>query len=200
MDKQAEYINIMEAARRCGLSDKTIRRAIASHKLPAERLKSNVVRIAVSDLQAWRELSTDARDRRIADLETRMQSLEQQVQQLTELVGQLSRQEIFQPDMPGQPLKPLAEVMHLNQFADMHGMSRNEAERQWSMGLIAGQREPGKGRRKGQIIIEAAGMREFWGQFHNHPGFIKCDYCPHNQDISLDRSKLRRVTLVKHEE
>lgn len=67
-----EYINIMEAARRCQVSDKTIRRAIHSGKLAAKYLKHNQCEIAVSDLEAWHELSQDATERRLADLETRI--------------------------------------------------------------------------------------------------------------------------------
>lgn len=194
MQQTQEYINIMEAARRCKISDKTVRRAIAAQKLPAQRPKPNVVLISVADLEAWHDLKTDTTDRRIATLEQQVQALETQVQQLTKLVGQLSRQEIFQPDMPGQPLKPLADVMHLNQFADLHGMSHNESEQLWKRGFIKGQREPKQGRKRGLIVIDSEGMRDFWVQFHDRPDFTACDHCPH-QDNSLDKSKLRRVTL-----
>lgn len=198
MNENEEYVNIMEAARRCKTSDKTVRRAIAAHKLPAQRPKPNVVLIAVSDLEVWHDLKTDTTDRRIATLEQQVQTLERQVQQLAKLVGQLSRQDTNKPDKPGQPLEPLAEVMHLNRFADLHGVSRNEAEGLWKTGFIKGQREPGK--RRGSILIHSEGMCDFWVQFHDRPDFRACDHCPHNQDSSLDRGKLKRIVLVKHDE
>jgi excisionase family DNA binding protein len=48
-----EYVNIMEAARRCQVSDKTIRRWIHAHKLPARFPQSNRSEIAVSDLEPF---------------------------------------------------------------------------------------------------------------------------------------------------
>src|SRR5579859_4937876 len=82
-----EYVNIMEAARRCGVSDKTIRRAIHKGILPARSPKPNRSEIAVADLERF------ASDRgsgpvqgeassQIAALQRRVQVLEQQVQEL----------------------------------------------------------------------------------------------------------------------
>jgi hypothetical protein len=68
---------------------------------------------------------------------------------------------------------------YLYQFCDLHAVNRNEAERLYGLGLIAGTREPGKGRRRGSIILNAQGMHDFWGQFHDHAGFRRCDTCPH---------------------
>lgn len=178
MDNQPDYVNIMEAAQRCGLADKTIRRAIAAHKLPAERLKSNKVRIAVSDLEAWHELATDERDKRIAELERRVEALEQQIKHLIQLPRQESGQQQETQPMPQLP----DGRVYLFQFADQHKMPRNEAERLYKMGLIAGRREQGKGKSKGRVIINDDGKWEFWVQFHEHPGFWTCDGCPHLKD------------------
>src|SRR5579883_3259289 len=46
-----EYVNIMEAARRCGVSDKTIRRWIHAQKLRAHFPQPNRCEIAMSDLE-----------------------------------------------------------------------------------------------------------------------------------------------------
>ena len=48
-----EYVTIVEAARRCGVSDKTIRRAIHKGLLPARFPKPNRSEIAVSDLERF---------------------------------------------------------------------------------------------------------------------------------------------------
>lgn len=250
MNENEEYVNIMEAARRCKISDKTVRRAIAAQKLKVHRPKANVALIAVADLEAWHDLKTDPTDRRIAEVETRIaechrdylelmkrtigfhdnltiiietekyntiqqlhkmmeviktqdehiEALERQVRTLTEQLGQLTGQEIPQPDMPGQPLEPLADVMPLNQFADLHGMAHNESEQLWKRGFIKGQRESKQGRKRGSILIDSEGMHDFWVQFHDRPDFRACDHCPHNQDNSLDKSRLKRIVLVKHNE
>jgi len=69
---------------------------------------------------------------------------------------------------------------NLSAFADLHAISRNEAERRWKSGFIAGKREtPGK---HSAIVIEPRGMRDFWVQFHQSPGFRSCDDCPHIEE------------------
>jgi excisionase family DNA binding protein len=45
-----EYVSIQEAARRCGVSGKTIQRAIQAGKLPAQYPKPNQCKIAISAL------------------------------------------------------------------------------------------------------------------------------------------------------
>src|SRR5207245_7405165 len=81
-----DYVNIMEAARRCGVSDKTIRRWIHAEKLPARFPQPNRCEIAVGDLEpflpghvpGYREESMEDR---VAALERQVQALERQVQQ-----------------------------------------------------------------------------------------------------------------------
>ena len=80
-----EYVNIMEAARRCAVSDKTIRRAIRKGTLPARFPKPNRCEIAVCDLERFtpRQASGQVQaevESRIAALERRVQVLEHQVQ------------------------------------------------------------------------------------------------------------------------
>jgi excisionase family DNA binding protein len=48
-----EYVNIMEAARRCQVSDKTVRRWIHAHKLPARFPHPNHCEIALGDLEPF---------------------------------------------------------------------------------------------------------------------------------------------------
>jgi excisionase family DNA binding protein len=83
-----EHVNIMEAARRCQVSDKTIRRWIHSKKLPARFPQSNRSEIAVSDLEPFLPRQPPGHvqeafiESRVVVLEHRVQVLEQQVQQL----------------------------------------------------------------------------------------------------------------------
>src|SRR3984893_15776080 len=79
-----EYVTVVEGARRLGISEKTIRRAIHAGKLPARYPHKNRCEIAVSDLEAWRHPppEPDATARHLAELETRLHQVELQVQQL----------------------------------------------------------------------------------------------------------------------
>ena len=200
-----EYVTVVEAARRLQVSDKTIRRAIHAGKLPARYPKKNRCEIAVNDLEMWRSSSLvpSAGDtqREIAALSQRVNELERS---MTELQHRLARLEAAQPKQPlvsapaseqptaRHPVKgfadpPLVEGrVVLQNFADLHGMSRNEAERLRKTGFIRGYREPlpepfgrpGSSRRV-RITIDAQGKRDFWVQFHETPGFRSCDDCPH---------------------
>jgi excisionase family DNA binding protein len=82
-----EYVNIMEAARRCGVSDKTIRRWIHAQKLRAHFPHPNRCEIAVSDLEPFLPGQAPGQDEelvesRVAVLERQVQALERQMQQV----------------------------------------------------------------------------------------------------------------------
>src|SRR2546430_379529 len=86
----SEHITILEAARRCGVSDKTIQRAIRRGILPARYPQPNRCEIAVSDLERIRlgQMSghtTEPLERRVAELEQRVQDLEDLVQRFLSL-------------------------------------------------------------------------------------------------------------------
>jgi excisionase family DNA binding protein len=50
---EEEYVTIIEAARRIGMSDKTVRRAIHDGKLEARYPQLNRAEVSVKDLEAW---------------------------------------------------------------------------------------------------------------------------------------------------
>src|SRR5207245_7916547 len=69
-----EYVNIMEAARRSAVSDKTIRRAIHKGTLPARFPKANRCEIALSALEHFLPGQVQAAvESRIAALERRVE-------------------------------------------------------------------------------------------------------------------------------
>src|SRR2546421_12129655 len=79
---QDEYVTIMEAARRCGVSDKTIQRAIRRGVLPARYPQPNRCEIAVRVLETFKtgHLSgpvTQSLEHRVIELERRGQPTEQ---------------------------------------------------------------------------------------------------------------------------
>lgn len=182
-----EYVTVVEGARRLGISEKTIRRAIHAGKLPARYPHKNRCEIAVSDLEAWRHppAEPDATDRRLAEVETRLHQVELQVQQL------INVQRIA--PAPGEPKSsskrktrakaeepPLPDgLISLQAFADLHFVNRNEAGQLWKMGHIAGIKH-GTGRRA-IVALDAKGRRSFWVQFHETQGFRACDDCPHTR-------------------
>ena len=53
---QEEYITIVEATRRTGISDKTVRRAIDDGKLTARYPHPNKAQVALTDLLSWRAM------------------------------------------------------------------------------------------------------------------------------------------------
>jgi hypothetical protein len=79
-----EYVNIMEAARRCQVSDKTIRRWIHAGKLRASLPQPNRCEIAVLDLEPFLPGHLPGQDEE--SLEVRVVTLERQVQELKQQV------------------------------------------------------------------------------------------------------------------
>lgn len=176
-----EYVTVVEGARRLGISEKTIRRAIHAGKLPARYPQPNRCEIAVSDLEAWRHppAEQDMTDGRLAELDSRLHQVELQVQQLLQeqrvppvTHNRRAVAEVEAPTLPG-------DLISLQAFADLHAVNRNEAERLWKTGFITGQRQ-GTGKRT-PIMIGTKGQRDFWAQFHETPGFRACDGCPHGR-------------------
>lgn len=176
-----EYVTVVEGARRLGISEKTIRRAIHAGKLPARYPHKNRCEIAVSDLEAWRHPQTepDTTGYRLAELETRLRQVELQVQQLLQAQrvppATHHLRAFAEAEAPTLP----EDLISLQEFADLHAVNRNEAAQCWSRGFIAGQRQ-GTGKRA-PIMIGTKGQRDFWAQFHETPGFRGCDSCPHSR-------------------
>ena len=185
-----EYVTVVEGARRLGISDKTIRRAIHAGKLPARYPHPNRCEIAVNDLEAWRHPPAEqgATDRRLAELESRLHQLELRVQQLIHVqqamplsVAQPSPIEQKQKPRVGVEVSPLPDdLITLQAFADQHFVNRNEAERLWKVGAITAVKETWAiGKQRVTVALDAKGRRDFWVQFRETQGFRACDLCPH---------------------
>src|SRR6266487_6374779 len=92
LERESLYVTIQEAARRCGVSDKTIQRAIRAGTLPARYPLPNRCEIAVSDLDTFMPGHVQtATKQRLAEqesghvqekMEQRLAALEKRVQQL----------------------------------------------------------------------------------------------------------------------
>lgn len=198
-----EYLNIMQASRIVGVSDKTIRRAIRAGKLPAQHPKKNLTLVARSDLEAWRKPSESTVEQRLADLEQRLASIEAQLQQIpigayltiskdladfNRRLLHLERQ--LQPSpteretapaprpAPKEPALP-DDLISLASFAAQHAVNQQEAERLASTGVIRAQRGPWGAHRRRIAALDATGRRDFWMECRKMPGFRECADCPH---------------------
>ena len=188
-----EYVNIMEAARRCAVSDKTIRRAIHKGTLPARFPKPNRCEIAVSDLEHFlpgqvqrftpRQASGQVQaevESRIAALERRVQVLEQQVQ------GRLRRPEASKPGRPSHRAErttgPLPRnLVSLPAFAQTHSVAEHKALAAIEMGLLpvkCGEWTD----QHGTLVTRALdpkGRQAFYQIYQGVPPFVPCEQCPH---------------------
>jgi excisionase family DNA binding protein len=87
-------MNIMQAAKHLGVSDKTIRRAIHAGNLRARYPQHNRAEIDESDLEQWYTTTTiratpDETQARLAALERHVQALSSEVQLLREQMTSL---------------------------------------------------------------------------------------------------------------
>jgi excisionase family DNA binding protein len=173
-----EYITIAEAARRIGLSDKTIRRAIHAGKLTARYPQPNRAEVSLQALHTWHSSlhvrPGETQDRLVA-LEARVGQLESEVQALREqLVGKKA------PSNPKLDTALPDGFVWLSDFADLHYVPRNEAQRLYDLHAIHGQKI-GSARRS-YPAIGPRGRRDFWVQLHTRHDFRACDDCPHDEN------------------
>jgi hypothetical protein len=195
---EGEYVSIQEAARRCGVSGKTIQRAIQAGKLPAQYPKPNRSAIAISDLETFRPGQVSGQALNPVALENRIVALERRLTEMERLVEQLQhkqQQEVLletkrrigttkpraSQSRPSTQDMPLPEgLVPLQTFVALHAVSSNEAERRWKAGFIHIVKQPeARGKRRQIIALDEQGRRDFWVQFHATPGFQSCDQCPH---------------------
>jgi excisionase family DNA binding protein len=194
---EGEYVSIQEAARRCGVSGKTIQRAIQAGKLPAQYPKPNQCKIAISALETFRPGLVSGHTPNAADLESRMAALEHRFSEMERLVEQLQReqQDILQetkgragatksrasrPRPSTEDISLPEGLVPLQEFVALHTVSSNEAEQRWKAGFIHVVKQPGAGgKRRQTIALDEQGRHDFWVQFHATAGFRSCDQCPH---------------------
>jgi excisionase family DNA binding protein len=188
-----EYVSIQEAARRCGVSGKTIQRAIQAGKLPAQYPKPNHCAIAISDLETFRPGQVSGHAPNPAVMENRIAALERRLAEIELLVEQLQHKQLETKGKIGAK-KPLASrsrpstkdtplperLVLLQAFVTLHAVSSNEADKLWKAGFIHVVKRPEAGGKQRQTIaLDEQGRHDFWVQFHATPGFRSCDQCPH---------------------
>ena len=185
--RTVEYVNIMDAARRCGVSDKTIRRWIHAEKLPARFPQPNRCEIAVGDLEPFlpghvpghREESLEDR---VAALERQVQALERQVQQLltrsatsrTQRPSSRRPRESTTGPLPRHLLSVLA-------FAELHRIPEQKVQAHVEISLLPVLRGAWTDH-DGQLVtlaFDAKGRQAFHQLYHETPLFVPCRRCPH---------------------
>jgi excisionase family DNA binding protein len=169
-----EYVNIAEAARRIGISDKTIRRAIHAGKLSARYPHSNKAEVSMADLQAWhssRYVRPGQTEDRIAALESRVGQLESEIQAL--------REQLTAKKAPPKPTTAAPDgFTYLSDFCAQHYVPYQAAADLFPR-AIHGQWITVQ--RRKQAVIGPKGKHDFWIQLHSRTDFRSCDDCPHEE-------------------
>jgi hypothetical protein len=190
-ESESLYVTIQQAARRCGVSTKTIQRAIQSGTLPARYPKPNRCEIAISDLGCIRpgQMSGHNTER----LEQHVAALEQRVQQLEHLVTKLL-------DTPAAPKRqsrakarerttgPLSkQFAPLQAFARYHNVAESTVQTHMGMGVLPVKRGAWMDvdGMEVTLALDAKGRTAFYQLYCSSPHFMNCSQCPHGYQDSV---------------
>ena len=183
-----EHVNILEAARLCGVSDKTIRRPIHKGSLPASFPKPNRCEIAVSDLERCFPGQQPghvqvAAEQRLAALERRIEVLEQQVQEWrSKLEAGMPRRS---PRKGERSIGPLPKrLVSLLAFAALHHVPEQKVLTHVNMDIpllkaVRGEWTDHDGTMV-KLALDSSGRRVFYQLYRELPYFLRCSQCPHD--------------------
>lgn len=182
-----KYVNIVEAARRCGVSDKTIRRWIHAQKLPARFPHPNRCEIAISDLEPF--LPGHLPGQSEESLEIRVITLEQQVQVLERQVQQLLTRSAVSKAQPSSSQRPRERItgplprhlVSMLAFAELHRIPEQKVCTHIDISLLPVHRGTWTDY-DGQPVtmaFDAKGRQAFHHLYHELPLFVPCSRCPH---------------------
>ena len=187
---EQEYVTIQEAARRYGVSDKRLQRAIRAKRLPASYPTPNRCAIAVSDLERFLRghvsgHSTEPVEQRVAELEHRIQQLECQVEALLSKQGapKSARRALAREHMTGSLPRNLVSLLA---FAQRHNVAETKVLAHVDINLLPAKRGEWTDA-DGAVItlaLDAKGRAAFHQLYHGVPPFLECSQCPHSY---LDR-------------
>jgi excisionase family DNA binding protein len=184
-EQEGDTVTIQEAAKRCGVSDKTIQRAIRAGKLLAHYPQSNRCEIAISDLDAFMHGQVSGQDQ--TAMESRLAALEERVRQLEALVQHLSpKQDVSKPrhGARGQERTtgPLPkQFVPLLAFAGHHNVPETRVQTHMEMGLLPVKRGEwiDADGAKVTLALDAKGRAAFYRVYHGVSPFAECKHCPH---------------------
>lgn len=183
-----EYVNIMEAARRCGVSDKTIRRWIHAQKLRAHFPQPNRCEIEMSDLEPFLPgqlpgQGEEPLEDRVAALERQVQALERQVQQV------LSGPGASKAERPSASRKRHAitgslprHLVSVLAFAELHRIPERKVLTHIDISLLPVHRGTWTDHDGLEVALafDAKGRQAFHHLYHELPLFVPCSRCPHS--------------------
>ncbi|HEX3641777.1 MAG TPA: hypothetical protein VHV10_10840 [Ktedonobacteraceae bacterium] len=194
------YYNGQSAAQRIGISYKTLLRWIEKGKIRPEEGKTPTGQLVISGDQVEAARKEVQRERSLfvedeiaidtsgqlqteidmpEDLAVKVKALEDEVADLKARVEQLeSKKQVPQP--PAE-LKLPEDHVWLSEFADLHYISRNEAQHLYDIHMIHGQPISRTAKSRKHIAIGAKGRRDFYVQLHTRDDFRACDDCPHEE-------------------
>ena len=182
-----DYVNIMQAAHLCRVSDKTIRRWIHAQKLPARFPSPNRCEIALGDLEPFFPGQVSGQNE--GTLENRIVALEGQVQRLEHHVQQplasslpsrapMPRKRARRESMGGSLPRHLVSVLA---FAHVHGIAEQKVQTHIAISLLPVHRgawtDPDQ--REISLALDAKGCQAFYQLYHEIPWFVACPHCPH---------------------
>lgn len=196
-ERESVFVTIQEAARRCGVSDKTIRRAIRAGILPARYPLPNRCEIAVSDLDTFmpghvqtatkQRLAEQVSGHVQAEMEHRVAALEHRVQQLERLLTEL----LTKPPIPKPQNRarvrerttgPLPkQFVSLQTFARHHNVAESKVRTHADTGLLPvkhGEWTDANGTVV-TLALDPKGRAAFYQLYHGVPPFLECKQCPH---------------------
>ncbi|MBV9691666.1 MAG: helix-turn-helix domain-containing protein [Ktedonobacteraceae bacterium] len=182
-----EYVNIMEAARRCGVSDKTIRRWIHAQKLRAQFPQPNQCKIAISDLEPFLPghlpgQSEESLESRVATLECQVQALERQVQQLLSRPGASKEQRPAASRKRHATTGPLPRhLVSVLAFAELHRIPQQKVHTHIEINLLPVHKGTWTDHDEQEVMLafDAKGRQAFHHLYHEMPLFVPCSRCPH---------------------
>lgn len=202
-ERASRYVTIQEAARRCGVSDKTIQRAIRAGTLAAQYPKPNRCEIAVSDLEHIRPgpvqtakkhyLAEQVSGQIQVEMQQRVAALEQRVQQLEHLVEELlSRQEGAKRQSRAKARErttgPLPkQFVSLLAFARHHNVAESTVQTHMGMGLLPIKRGAWTDADGTQVTLalDASGRTAFYQLYRSFPYCMNCHQCSHGYQDSV---------------
>lgn len=184
---ESEHVTIQEAARRCGVSDKTIQRAIRRGLLPAQYPQPNRCEIAASDLKRIlpghvSRQSTEPLENRVAELEQRVADLEDLVQRLQSLQQASKPRRASSAKERTTRLLPRPFVSLLA-FAQLHNVTEAKVLTHVNMDLPLLPAKRGAWTDHDgtpvSLALDGSGQRAFYQLYHGVPPFVECEHCPH---------------------
>jgi excisionase family DNA binding protein len=201
--RESMYVTIQEAARRCGVSDKTIQRAIRAGTLPARYPLPNRCEIAVSDLNSFMSghVQTPVQQNTAlllsghvqTEMEHRVAALEERVQQLEHLVTQLLARPTAQirksrlqtHEHKTEPLPK--QLISLLAFTRQHNIAKSTVQTHMDMGVLPVKQGIWTDVDGEQVMLalDPSGRTAFYQMYRSHAHFMKCPQCPHGYQDSV---------------